>query len=164
MYKVFIDNNPKIYQLDTEVELLEKFPDHQFIEAAGGIVRRENTFLFIKRHGKWDIPKGKLEPGESVEDAAVREIEEECGVVAPTIFDHIMDTWHTYEHKGEMVLKKTYWFLLDETDPEEVLVPQEEEGITEVRFFKTSEFPEVLDNTYRSIEEVVERLCAFLNV
>ncbi|MCB9223002.1 MAG: NUDIX domain-containing protein [Crocinitomicaceae bacterium] len=164
MYKVFIDNHPKIYQLDSEEQLKEKFADHKFIEAAGGIVRRSNHFLFIKRNGKWDIPKGKLDKGESVEAAAVREIEEECGLIAPKIFDHLINTWHTYEHKGKMVLKKTYWYLLDEGPHQVELVPQEEEGITEVRFFTLEEFPIIKENTYLSIEEVINRLEEFLSI
>jgi 8-oxo-dGTP pyrophosphatase MutT (NUDIX family) len=163
MYKVFIDNKPKTYQLDTEKELLETFSNHRFIEAAGGIVRRGNLFLFIKRNGKWDIPKGKLDAGESVEEAAVREIEEECGLVAPEIFDHLINTWHTYEHKGKMVIKKTYWYLLDESEEVE-LIPQEEEGITEVKFFKVDEFDVVRSNTYGSITEVIDQLISFLEV
>lgn len=164
MYKVFIDNSPNIYQLDNEQSLLEAFSDHEFIEAAGGMVRRGNAFLFIKRHGMWDIPKGKLEEGESPEIGAIREIEEECGLVAPRIVDHLINTWHTYEtKKGKKVLKKTYWYLLDEAEITQ-LVPQEEEGITEVGYFNLDKFGEIRSNTYLSIIDVMDTIEGHLNV
>lgn len=163
MYKVFIDNEVKTYQLKSEKELLQKFSDHKFIEAAGGIVKRGNQFLFIKRHGLWDIPKGKLESGEKVKDAAVREIEEECGLVAPQIVDHLIDTWHTYAHKGKNVLKKTYWYVLDEGEKIMELVPQLEENISEVRYFSLNELDTVKANTYGSILEVINKLELHLN-
>lgn len=163
MYKVFKDNEVKTYQLKSEKELLQEFSDYKFIEAAGGIVRRKNQFLFIKRHGLWDIPKGKLEKGEKVEDAAVREIEEECGLVAPQIVGHLIDTWHTYIHKGKSVLKKTYWYVLDEGEQIRDLVPQAEENITEVRYFGYDELDTIKSNTYGSILEVINELEIHLN-
>ena len=45
------------------------------------MVRKADAYLFILRNVVWDIPKGKLEKGETPELAAVREIEEECGLV-----------------------------------------------------------------------------------
>ena len=158
MYKVFIENEVKTFQLNSEKELLREFEGYKFIEAAGGLVERDGGYLFILRHGIWDIPKGKLEKGEAVEIAAVREIEEECGLVAPRIKDHLLDTWHTYEYKGKKVLKKTYWFHLESTDPNEKLVPQTEEDITELRYFRPEEFHVILANTYDSIKEVLDSL------
>ncbi|MFT4602413.1 MAG: 8-oxo-dGTP pyrophosphatase MutT (NUDIX family), partial [Arenicella sp.] len=76
MYKVFIDNIAKTYQLESEESLKSEFENFKFIEAAGGLVEFKGKFLFIKRNGLWDIPKGKLEKGESIEEGAVREIEE----------------------------------------------------------------------------------------
>ncbi|MCG8578092.1 MAG: NUDIX domain-containing protein [Flavobacteriales bacterium] len=157
MYKVFIDNLPKKFEFKTEKELLTEFSDHQFIEAAGGIVQRKKSFLFIKRNGLWDIPKGKLEKGESPELGGIREIEEECGVMAPQIIKHLIDTWHTYEYKGKKVLKKTYWYWLSDSG-EGKLVPQTEEGITHVEFLEESNFAKVRANTYLSIEEVMDEL------
>ena len=144
---------------ESEKELLEKFPDYQFIEAAGGLVRRDGGgYLFIRRHGLWDIPKGKLDKGESPELAAVREIEEECGLIQPVLVKHLIDTWHTYLHKGKNVLKKTYWYLLEEGEQKTELVPQIEEGITEVQFFLPAKFDQIRSNTYGSIELVLQAL------
>ena len=190
MYKVFIENKPLIFQINSEVstdlkkkELWEEvdaflksdeaemkitlrnekefwkfFKKHKYIEAAGGLVQRDDGFLFIKRNDLWDIPKGKLDPGETPKIAVVREIEEECGLIAPIIKDHLLDTWHTYPHKGNMVLKKTYWYWLDEGEQKTELVPQAEEGITDVAYFSLSELDPIVNNTYLSIIEVVEQL------
>lgn len=156
MYKVFIDNKSVIFKVKDEEQLKQEFPEHKFIEAAGGLVQHNETFLFIKRNGVWDIPKGKLDKGETPEVAAVREIEEECGLVEPEIIKHLINTWHTYEHKGKMVLKKTYWYWLKATETKMNLIPQAEEGITEVTFFKKSEFEKIKADTFLSIIEVIE--------
>ena len=190
MYKVFIENKPIIFQINSQIstelnieetwnevrvflnsnqaemnieirnekEFNRFFKKHEYIEAAGGLVQRDETFLFIKRSGVWDIPKGKLDPGETAEIAAVREIEEECGLIAPIIKCHLTDTWHTYEYKGKLVLKRTYWYWLYEGEEKTALIPQAEEGITEVAYFTMSELNPILSNTYLSIIEVIDAL------
>ena len=51
------------------------------VRAAGGVVRRDGEILVIHRpkYDDWSLPKGKLDEGESWEEAAVREVEEETG-------------------------------------------------------------------------------------
>jgi 8-oxo-dGTP pyrophosphatase MutT (NUDIX family) len=136
----------------------EVFEGYKHIEAAGGLVERNNKFMFIKRHGVWDIPKGKMEYDETPEAAAVREIEEECGISAPKVKLHLTNTWHTYKQKNKKILKKTYWYWLDDNDDPMEPVPQEEEGITEVRFLGWDEIDLVESNTYASISEVIRSL------
>lgn len=133
------------------------FKDYEKIDAAGGIVKREDEYLFIKRHGFWDIPKGKVEKNEPIELAAVREIEEECGISKPRIDHKLCTTLHTYQFKGKDVLKTTHWFLLF-YEGDEVAVPQLEEDITEVRWFRRHEFQRILENTYPSIHDVLAKL------
>ena len=163
MYKVFIDNVPTNHEVGSENDLIRKFSDYEYIEAAGGIVKNKDKFLFIKRHGFWDIPKGKLDEGESPEQAAVREIEEECGLEQPKLIDHLTDTWHTYEQNGKKYLKKTYWYILESTADQENIKPQTEEGITEVTYFKWDELYQVKKSTYNSIVEVIATLQHHLN-
>lgn len=158
MYKVFIDNVVKSYPQKSETELLKVFEGYKFIEAAGGIVAKGDEFLFIKRNGVWDIPKGKLEKGESVEEGAIREIEEECNIFNLRLQQHLIDTWHTYEHKGKNVLKKTYWFYLRVDQLDTDLKPQTEEGITAVQFFGLKDFEIIRSNTYGSIHQVLDAL------
>lgn len=147
-----------IIAIENEAHFWLIFKNHKFIVAAGGLVRSGSRFLFIKRNDVWDIPKGKLDEGESPEIAAVREIEEECGLIAPIITDHLMQTYHTYHHKGKDVLKLTHWYLLEEGPQKSQLKPQLEEGITEIIYLEPSEFSLVLENTYTSIIEVIEAL------
>ncbi len=136
--------------------LWEDFCSHfKLIIAAGGLVQKGKKFLFIKRHGKWDIPKGKLEKGENEEEGAVREIEEECNIQGPKIKKKICDTYHCYELNGKQILKKSIWFFL-KYKGEDQLIPQTEEGITEVKWFGHDEFSVIRNNTYGSILEVLD--------
>lgn len=157
MYKVFIDNRPESFQVEDEELLKKSFPDHKYVEAGGGLVFQNGKYLFIRRHDKWDIPKGKLEKGESIERCAEREVEEECNVHNVKIDKKLCDTWHTYEQKGKLWLKKTYWYLMS-ADEMTDLTPQTEEGITEVRMFTEDEFDEIRQDTYLSIIDVLDAL------
>ena len=86
---------------------------YQLIEAAGGVVvNSKREVLWILRNGKWDLPKGKVELGEKVEDAAVREVEEECAVRGISRGALLGVTYHTYSYKSEAILKKTYWYAM----------------------------------------------------
>ena len=127
------------------------------IEAAGGLVKNENgEHLFIYRNDKWDLPKGKIEKGERVKDAAVREVEEECGIKVNKLEDKICKTYHVYIYKGEVVLKKTHWFNML-CKGQNKLKPQKEEGITDVRWFKKSYIGTIAANTFPSIMDVLAK-------
>jgi L-threonylcarbamoyladenylate synthase len=130
--------------------------DCKFIQAAGGIVQREDEFLFIERNNLWDIPKGKLESGESIEIAAQREIEEECGINELHINELICITYHTYFFKNKWHLKETHWFHFLYNGSKQT-VCQAEEGITNARWFKRHEFSIVESKTYQSIQFVVNQ-------
>jgi ADP-ribose pyrophosphatase YjhB (NUDIX family) len=138
------------------------FEDYTYLEAAGGIVRKEDSFLIIRRLGKWDIPKGKMDKGETPEKTAVREIEEECGIHNLKIVSKLTETLHTYEFKGSDVLKRTYWFLLEYSGDEQ-LIPQMEEQITEARWITRDEFTQIRQDTFASIHEVLDSLEGILN-
>jgi ADP-ribose pyrophosphatase YjhB (NUDIX family) len=130
-------------------------PDFHYIEAAGGFIEKLKKYLFIFRHNRWDLPKGKFEKNESTEHCAVRECEEECGVKNLVIKDKLKSTWHIYPHKGSFALKQTYWFYMSTTF-EGKLSPQLEEDITEVRWFSRQEIKSIaLKNTYYTIADVV---------
>jgi 8-oxo-dGTP pyrophosphatase MutT (NUDIX family) len=131
-----------------------------YIEAAGGFIEKENQFLFIRRHNRWDLPKGKLEKGETVEEAAVRECEEECGIKNLTIVKSLNSTFHIYPYKKGYALKQSYWFYM-QTDYAEKLIPQLEESITEVDWFdkKTIENT-LLKDTYYTISDVTKEALA----
>ncbi|MFT6850515.1 MAG: 8-oxo-dGTP pyrophosphatase MutT (NUDIX family) [Sphingobacteriales bacterium] len=136
-------------------EMFEVFSrEFHKIEAAGGIVKNEKEeTLFIKRLGKWDLPKGKIEKGEKIKEAAIREVEEECGVSGLKITSEAKITYHTYPYKGKTALKITYWFKM-ECDNQQ-LTPQTEEDITAAVWLSAKDMPGVVKNTYRNIEDLV---------
>ena len=127
----------------------------RLIEAAGGLVENANgEFLFIFRNGKWDLPKGKIEKGEKVKEAAIREVEEECGIKGLTIVSELKPTYHTYYLEEKLVLKPTYWYKMMCSDVSN-LVPQTEEGITDVRWIAKKDFKMIKENTFPSILDVL---------
>ena len=126
------------------------------IKAAGGlVVNDKEEYLFIYRNGKWDLPKGKVEEHEKVKVAAVREVEEECGVQIEDRNDRICKTYHIYEMGGKIILKRTSWYHMTVLGNPE-LVPQVEEGITEAVWVAPAEIKEKLKNTYPLIITVLE--------
>src|SRR3982751_3416807 len=69
--------------LNADLEALKKefWKKFKIVKAGGGlVVNEENKILMIFRRGKWDLPKGKLDKGETLEQCAVREVEEETGL------------------------------------------------------------------------------------
>jgi 8-oxo-dGTP pyrophosphatase MutT (NUDIX family) len=125
-----------------------------YIEAAGGFIEKNNQFLFINRHGRWDLPKGKLEKNETIEHAAIRECEEECGIQDLKIIRPLPSTFHVYSYKKGFALKQSYWFYM-RTNYSKKLVPQTEENITEVKWFdKEGVETVILKDTYYTISDV----------
>jgi 8-oxo-dGTP pyrophosphatase MutT (NUDIX family) len=121
-------------------------------KAAGGkVFNAENKVLFIKRFDKWDLPKGKLEKGESIEVCAIREVEEECGISNLRLENELQTTYHIFKRKKKTILKITHWFVMF-SDYKGKLKPQTEEGITEVVFKDELETKEALENTYQNIK------------
>lgn len=131
----------------------ETFQKHfKVLEAAGGkVLNNSNEVLFIERFGKWDLPKGHIEKGETKTVAAIREVEEECGISGLSIENPLETTYHIFKHKNQMRLKVTYWFLM-RTTYEGTLTPQMEEGITNVVFKDKNAVKMALENTYENIK------------
>lgn len=142
---------------DWEIAFSEFQSYFKIIKAAGGIVHNnKNEKLFIYRLDKWDLPKGKMESGEGLEEAAIREIEEECGVTGLSINQQLNDTFHIYKLKDKLILKQTHWFDM-KSSYEGELVPELEENITKVEWLSNSEIADkVLKNTYASIAELLK--------
>ncbi len=125
------------------------------IRAGGGLVENENgEVLFIFRRGKWDLPKGKLDKGETLEECALREVTEETGIDHLKSIRFLLITNHEYEERGVPILKESHWWLM-KSKANQPLVPQTEEGITEIKWVRPSEFKIVLDNTYPLILDVL---------
>lgn len=159
--KIEISGNAIDFVLrNEEIDKLWNSFKSQFTEipAAGGLVQKsDRSLLFIRRLGIWDLPKGKIEKHETPENAAIREVEEECGVAGLKIIRQLGSTFHIYrspylKFPDNLVLKETKWFLMS-CDSVQTLVPQVEEKIEEVRWFTMNELDKVMENTYSSLRE-----------
>jgi 8-oxo-dGTP pyrophosphatase MutT (NUDIX family) len=127
------------------------------IIAAGGIVvNPNNEILWIFRRGFWDLPKGKLDPGETIETCAVREVMEETGIKSLQLQGLIVTTKHQYHdpYLNEPVEKTTYWYKMS-TDILQEGLPQTEEDISEIAWVKKEALSPYLDNTYDTIKDVI---------
>lgn len=147
-----------LYTLNLE-ESWEDFRTYfKVVVAGGGLVLNENKeVLFIFRGGKWDLPKGRIEEGELIEETAVREVEEECGISNLRLDRFLLKTHHVFYQGKVRKLKETYWYLMH-SDEEQELVPQEEEGITIAEFKTRKEASEALKNSYANIQLVINHL------
>ncbi len=122
--------------------------------AAGGVVVVDGKFVSIVRHGIPDLPKGHIEKGESPEQAALREVEEETGIGQLQIVKALPSTWHCYLEREQWTLKRTYWYLMSTTEAVQPK-PQTEEGITEIKLIGNEEIDGFLKETFRSISEIL---------
>lgn len=154
------ENKETLFFAAEDVEALFSEFKHQFkyIEAAGGLVfNKKDEILAIHRLGKWDLPKGKVEDGETVKEAALREVEEECGISNLELSDELESTYHTYWMNNKWMLKRSYWFKMNYSGNEK-LVPQTEEDIEQVSWISINQLDEFKANTYASILEVIKEL------
>lgn len=121
-------------------ELFAQFTsEFLLVRAAGGVVTTpRNEALMIFRNGRWDLPKGHLEPEESLRTCAAREIEEETGVRPTALVRPLGHTWHIYNVYGRWELKQTFWyhFTCEEATKS---APQQEEGITRCEWCSVEE-------------------------
>jgi 8-oxo-dGTP pyrophosphatase MutT (NUDIX family) len=125
------------------------------IKAAGGLVQNENgNLLFMLRRGVWDLPKGKLDKGETLEQCAVREVGEETGVQKIGLENFLLATYHTYDESGKHFLKETSWYRM-KAPREQALTPQLEEQITELKWVAPEKLGVYMRNTYPSIVDVL---------
>ena len=125
--------------------------------AAGGVVFKVDDVLIIKRLGRTDLPKGKLEKGEWIDECAIREVEEECAIDELKIEERLTSTFHCYEMKGEWHLKETYWYKMSCTTKQEPK-PQVEEDIEWVKWMNKKEVRKLTSDTYNSIKEVINQV------
>jgi len=126
------------------------------VKAAGGLVEnKEGKILVMKRDGVWDLPKGKIEKDEKKKEAALREVEEECGISEIKIVNKIGVSYHTYENSKSWVLKVTYWYKMKYAGTE-VPIPQTEEGISEIIWTNEAELNEIIEIAYPNLRHILE--------
>lgn len=149
------------------VQNLDPYRPPEPVTAAGGLIVRdpgsasgaggeEPELLLIFRRGAWDLPKGKLDPGESVGECAVREVREEVGIDDLTVLGPAGTTLHGYPEGDRYMVKTTHWFFM--RTPERDFTPEEREGIEEVRWVPWAEAEAMLG--YDTLRDLVARLGA----
>lgn len=138
-------------------ELLNKFSSiiKKEIAAGGVVTNKEGKVLFIYRNEKWDLPKGKLDPGESIEECALREVEEETGVKKLKLENPLQITYHIFKRNDKYLLKEVHWFAM-RTSFEGELVGQIEEGIEKVKWKGPNKIKKALRNSYTNIKLLFE--------
>lgn len=143
---ILVNNESQIWPF-----LHSKFKE---IDASGGLVVNEKKeLLAIRRLGFWDLPKGKIEKGETPEEAGIREVREETGISSLSLEKSIGESFHIYKspyHKNRWVLKKTFWFLMSSNSKED-LVPQTKEDITEAIWVSKEKTADMINGTYPSL-------------
>lgn len=125
------------------------------VHAGGGIVEKDGKILLIHRQGVWDIAKGKLDKGETIEQCAEREVTEETGVKVKIDFK-LMDSFHTYIRNSKRNLKHTHWYVMECLDDSKMCA-QAEEKIDEVRWCTLSEAKSLLAGSYKSLQRIFKR-------
>lgn len=147
----------------TDLQELKKafFKKFTVVQAAGGVVQNEKKeILLIFRRGKWDLPKGKLDKGENLEDCAVREVEEETGIKNVQLLAPLIVTYHTYHEGTRFMLKESHWYTM-QASSEQALVPQTGEDIHEIKWVKPDALEPYLENSFPSIVDVLHAFLAY---
>ncbi|MFT4804296.1 MAG: 8-oxo-dGTP pyrophosphatase MutT (NUDIX family) [Psychroserpens sp.] len=139
-----------------EDKLIKKFLKllPNVVAGGGKVYNEKGEVLFIYRNDKWDLPKGKAEKNESIEETSMREVEEETGVKGLEVVRPLETTYHIFKRNGKHKIKVTYWFEM-KTLFKGPLLPQEEEGITKVEWLSIEESQKALGNSYANIRRLV---------
>lgn len=146
-----------------DFEALKKafYKKFTLVLAAGGLVRNETAeILMIFRKGKWDLPKGKLDKGEKLEECAVREVQEETGLSKVKLEDPLLVTHHTYHEGSKFILKESHWYRML-GNGNQTLVPQVEEDIHEIKWVKPEELDYYIPKSFPSVADVLNRYRAY---
>ena len=138
-------------------ELRQAFWKHfTVIQAGGGLVLNENDeILMIFRRGSWDLPKGKLDDGESIDACAIREVKEDTGLVDVRLKNALLITYHVYRENDEHILKESHWYRM-KASGDTTLIPQTEEQITDIRWVSLEEAVALAKGSFPSIRDVIQ--------
>ena len=129
------------------------------IESAGGLVYNKNHHILLMfKRGKWDMPKGRIDEGQSKEQTALREVNEETGLDLKKleITGKLVSTWHTTRHENIKYLKKTHWFMMAYNGVDDNTIPQVSEGIIECRWVHLSDLPDYRQSLRVRVDYIVD--------
>ena len=125
------------------------------ILAGGGLVYNEHDeILLIFRKGFWDLPKGKLDDGETLSACALREVREETGIANILLHEKIITTYHTYQEKGKYILKESHWFKMS-VQGKPTLTPQIEEEIEIAKWVSKDNIKNYMHPMYPAIRDIL---------
>lgn len=141
---------------DDKDQLLKKFLKllPNVVAGGGKVYNDKGAILFIHRNGKWDLPKGKTESKETIDQTALREVIEETGIQGLSITQPLEITYHIFKRNNIHFLKITYWFEMY-SSYDGPFVPQEKEGITKVKWIPEHKLHKVLKNSYANIRSLL---------
>lgn len=127
---------------------------YRYVKAAGGLVGDlQGRWLLMTRNDRADLPKGKVEAGETLAQAALRETQEETGLQQLALGPLALKTYHIYDLYGGWHLKQTAWFHMVAA-PRQQLTPQTEEGITDCRWVDADQWRRSLADSYATMRLV----------
>ncbi len=125
------------------------------VEAAGGVVRNDHDeVLMIYRHGRYDLPKGHWERGETIEECAVREVEEETGIENISLGNKVCETLHAYYMHQRWELKRTHWYAM-QSSYDKPLTPQTEEGVERAEWCDINKLESLTEGSFPTIQSVL---------
>ena len=131
------------------------FKKFTIVLAAGGLVENEKKErLLIFRRGKWDLPKGKLDKAEKLEDCAIREVEEETGLKNIGLLSPLTVTYHVYHEGSRFILKESHWYRMKVTG-DQILQPQTEEDITAIKWVRKEELEKYYKDSFPLVVDVL---------
>mgnify|MGYP001168015808 FL=1 len=148
-------NSVRLIGSDSD-ELLDSFLKllPNVVAGGGKVLNSSGHILFIYRNGKWDLPKGKKEPNETIDQTALREVKEETGIKELSITKPLQITYHIFKRNRKVFIKKTYWFEMYSSYSGN-LKPQSKEGITKAKWIDPKKLKKVKKNIYANINQLL---------
>lgn len=132
------------------------------VKAAGGLIENQRgDILVITRKGWRDLPKGHIDEGESAEEAALREVQEETGLQEAEIVAPLCTTRHFHRAYGRWEVKQTEWFLMFAPGEEPALCPEEGESITAAEWLGGRRLWQAVESSYSTIKVVFEEFLKY---